>query len=162
VSVNGYEVRVDIQVRFRDVDALGHVNNAVFGTYFEMARVEYFKTLMGSVDARWFPFVIARLEMDYVAPVTLADALSCDIRVAAATRSTFTFEYLIRKRGSQEVVAQGRTVQVCYSHETKRSAPLDDALWERMVALRTGRGLAAPERTGKRTGSTDQEKEGSA
>ncbi|MFN4071655.1 MAG: acyl-CoA thioesterase, partial [Thermus caldifontis] len=66
--MEGFPVSVPIQVRFRDLDALGHVNNAVYLTYFEVARAAYFQRLKED----WLEkghFILARAEVDFLRPI---------------------------------------------------------------------------------------------
>jgi acyl-CoA thioester hydrolase len=98
-----------IEVRFQDLDAFGHVNNAVFATYLEQARVGYFRDVLG-LTTRDFRFVIANLEIDYRAAVTDLGPVSVRIAVSDCGRTSFTFEYQVHQ--GEELVAVGETVQV--------------------------------------------------
>jgi acyl-CoA thioester hydrolase len=130
----GYALAVPIEVRFRDIDAMGHVNNAVYFTYFENARVHYWRTLGGAGarggagSRREVTYVLARAECDYRSPATLEDLLACHVRVAAFGRTSFTFEYLLRDERSGRPVAEGRTVQAMYDYGRRRVRPLDESL----------------------------------
>ena len=65
------EFSTDIQVRFRDIDAMGHVNNAVYATYVEQARTEYFEEILEEgLDA--VSTVLASLELSYERPAARA------------------------------------------------------------------------------------------
>jgi acyl-CoA thioester hydrolase len=70
--VDDFAHETTVQVRYRDLDTLSHVNNAVYASYLEQARSEYFEGVTG-VDIRDGEMVIARLAIDYRAPVTAAD-----------------------------------------------------------------------------------------
>ena len=70
--MEGFPVRVRVDVRFRDLDPLGHVNNAVFLSYMELARIRYFQR----ISPDWLEeghFVVARMEVDYLRPILLGD-----------------------------------------------------------------------------------------
>ncbi|TKX52504.1 acyl-CoA thioesterase, partial [Halorubrum sp. SS7] len=62
----------DIDVRFRDIDAMGHVNNAVYATYIEQARTRYFRDVL-DVDISRASTVLASISIDFRSPVELAD-----------------------------------------------------------------------------------------
>lgn len=129
---------VPIQVRFRDLDALGHVNNAVYLSYFEVARVAYF----GRLERDWLEkghFILARAEVDFLRPILLGDAVEVGVRVVRLGRSSFDMEYLLRANG--EAAARGKTVQVWL--EGGKPAPLPQAIRKRIEALE-GRALLAP------------------
>lgn len=99
-----------VQVRFRDLDALGHVNNAVYATYLEAARVRYFREEYG-LGFRDLGFVVARLELDYRAPITDTDEVVVSIGVADVGETSFTLAYEIRD--DDTVAATAETVIVC-------------------------------------------------
>ncbi|MGC8968285.1 MAG: acyl-CoA thioesterase [Thermus sp.] len=128
--MEGFPVVVPVQVRFRDLDALGHVNNAVYLTYFEVARVAYFRRLKEDWLERGH-FILARAEVDFLRPILLEDPVEVGVRVVRLGRSSFEMEYRVEARG--EEAARGRTVQVWL--EGGRPAPLPEAIRERIRAL---------------------------
>jgi acyl-CoA thioester hydrolase len=140
----GFALAVPIEVRFKDVDAMGHVNNAVYFTYFENARIAYWKALGLSRPRGEVAYVLARAECDFRSQTTLEDDLVCLVRVGAFGRTSFTFEYLLRDRRSGRAVAEGRTVQVVYDYAARQPRPLDDDLKE---AIRRFEGRVIGDRT---------------
>lgn len=123
-----YPLSVPIEVRFRDMDSMGHVNNAVFFTYFENARIAYWRAVPAIRARKALDYILARAECDFRSPATVEDALACHIRVGSFGRSSFTFEYLLRDERTGRVVAEGRTVQAVYDYAEKRTRPLDPGL----------------------------------
>ncbi|HEY7499747.1 MAG TPA: thioesterase family protein [Vicinamibacterales bacterium] len=107
-----------IEVRFRDCDPLGHVNNAAYLTYLEQARLFYWRSLwgFGLDEAAARPGVImARAEIDYRLPARYGQTLDVRIEVAAIGRTSFTYDYeIVDEQG--RVVASARTVQVMYDY----------------------------------------------
>jgi len=133
--VEGFPVVVPIQVRFRDLDALGHVNNAVYLTYLEVARAAYFSRL----EPDWVGkghFILARAEVDFLRPILLQDPVEVGVRVVRLGRSSFDMEYLVLAAG--EEAARGKTVQVWL--EGGRPAPLPQEVRAR-IAVVEGRPL---------------------
>lgn len=129
-SMEGFPVSVPMQVRFRDLDALGHVNNAVFLTYFEVARAAY----LGRLERDWVEkghFILVRAEVDFLRPILLEDPVEVGVRVVRLGRSSFDMEYLLLARG--EEAARGKTVQVWL--EGGRPVPLPSAIRKRIEAL---------------------------
>ncbi len=124
----GYPLAVPIEVRFRDMDSMGHVNNAVFFTYFENARIAYWRAVPAIRSRRALDYILARAECDFRSPATVEDALACHIRVGSFGRSSFTFEYLLRDGRTGRVVAEGRTVQAIYDYALRKTRPLDPGL----------------------------------
>ncbi|MUW13827.1 acyl-CoA thioesterase [Halorubrum sp. CBA1125] len=100
----------EIPVRFRDVDALGHVNNAVYATYLEQARVEYIRDVLGA-DVTTEPTVLASLTIDYRRPVELADdAVTVTVAVDDVGRSSLTMSHEIRVDDGVAAEAEGTLV----------------------------------------------------
>ncbi len=140
----GFPLRVPIAVRFRDLDSMGHVNNAVFLTFFENARIAYWRAVPGIRSRRNLDYILARAECDFRSPVTLEDELVCHIRVASFGRTSFSFEYLLRDERSGRTVAEGRTVQVMFDYATRTARPVDEAI---RTAIAEFEGRAIPPRT---------------
>ena len=114
-----------VQVRFRDIDALGHVNNAVFLTYMEVARVAFARDVLHTARIEDIDFLVARIEIDYRRPVLLDDDLSCAMHVERLGRTSFVIAYVFTVRG--EVVAEGRSVQVFIDRASGRTKPVPPA-----------------------------------
>lgn len=117
-----------IEVRFRDLDALGHVNNAVYFTYMEMARVAYFKHLglIGESYPEPF-FIIAEAACQFKAPIDLNTKLRVEARVSRLGNSSFDMDYILIDGATERVMATGRTVQVVFDYAAGRSVPLPEA-----------------------------------
>ncbi len=122
----GYALVVPIEVRFRDVDSMRHVNNAVYFTYFENARIRYWSAVPGIGSRREIDYILAHAECDFRSPATTEDDLACHIRVLNFGHTSFVFEYLVRDERSGRTVATGRTVQVMYDYEAARAKPLPE------------------------------------
>ncbi len=118
-----------IEIRFNDIDAMGHVNNAAIVTYFEEGRKALFcDTLKGSTPGG-FNFIVARLECDYILPVRLEDRLLLNMRVSAIGTKSFGLAYtLIDATDENRVFARGSSVQVCYDYHRRQSIPVPEAL----------------------------------
>jgi acyl-CoA thioester hydrolase len=124
-----FRMTTALHVRFRDTDAMGHVNNAVYLTYLEQARVEYLKRVMGLTKPADFGIIIARVEIDYRSPVEIDDELVIGARVTQIGGASFDMAYRIVERKTGRVVAEARTVQVSfdYKHNKVRKLPQDVA-----------------------------------
>jgi acyl-CoA thioester hydrolase len=121
----------EIEVRFRDCDALGHVNNAVYLTYLEQARFAHWQRLTG-VTGIPRSFILARVECDYRAQATVGERLIVRLHVASVGNSSFTFEYEVVNGRTREVVATARTVQVMYDYAAGRSVRIPDDVRARL------------------------------
>lgn len=115
---------VDLAVRFRDIDAMGHVNNAVYATYLEHARARYFRDVVGAslVDA---DTVLAHLSLDYRAPIDLEDeTVTVALTVPRLGTSSIPMEYELLV--GDEVAATAESVQVVFDRETGTSRPIPE------------------------------------
>lgn len=123
-----FKVWEDIEVRFRDTDAMGHVNNAVYLTYLEVARQTYWKRFSRESDYARVPFVVASARIDFRAPLHVDEVARVALRAAWASRSSFGMQYVVRERDSERLVAEAETVQVTFDYEARRSIPVPDWL----------------------------------
>ena len=114
-----------IDVRFRDCDALGHVNNSVYLTYLEQARLHYWRALwgFGSTDSTAPGVIMARAEIDYRRPAHYGQVLEVKLALAAIGTTSFTYSYDITNEAG-ELVASARTVQVMYDYAQSKPVPI--------------------------------------
>ena len=114
-------------VRFRDCDAMGHVNHAVYFTYFEQCRLTCWRELTGTASPHT-RVIIARAECDYRAPAHFGDELEVRMTIGEIGRSSFGLAYeIVQVGGTAGVVAVGKTVMVCYDYAAGASMPLPEA-----------------------------------
>jgi acyl-CoA thioester hydrolase len=132
--LSGFRFTHALGVRFRDLDALAHVNNAVYLTYLESARIAYWMHVTGSSDLAQLDMILARVELDFRSPVRFGDELLAGVRCASLGRSSFVMEFRIVERGSGRLVAEARKVLVHFDHAAGRSSPLPEALRARLLA----------------------------
>lgn len=133
--MDGFPVVVEIEPRFRDTDAMGHVNNAVFLTYFEVARAAYWLRLTGVRRYHEVPFILAHVSADFRSPALVGDRLAVGMRVARLGRSSFEAEYRIVARGDERLVAEGRCVMVMFDYEKQASFPIPEDLRDKVRSL---------------------------
>jgi acyl-CoA thioester hydrolase len=127
--MSSYHYTSKIEVQFRDCDPLGHVNNAVYVTYFEIARFAYCRDALGFTieDAVGSEsFIMARVECNFRAQARLGDRLDVRIRVSDIGRSSFQFEYEIVQADGR-VVADGKSVQVSFDYRAQKSIPVPES-----------------------------------
>jgi acyl-CoA thioester hydrolase len=106
-----YPYVTEVDVRFRDLDLMGHVNNAVYASYLEEARVAYYDDVIG-VGVRELGFVLARLEIDYERPVRHGDEVRVGLRTADLGERSMETEYLIEADGDTAATAESVQVAV--------------------------------------------------
>jgi acyl-CoA thioester hydrolase len=121
-----FAYRHRLSVRFRDCDAMGHVNHAVYLTYFEQARLTFWRELTGT-PAPHTRVIVARAECDYRSPARFEEELEIRVGIGEIGRSSFALVYEIVHAATGRLVATGRTVLVSYDYTTAASIPLPDA-----------------------------------
>jgi acyl-CoA thioester hydrolase len=127
-----FRFSTELEVRWRDVDALGHVNNAVYFTYLEQARVHYVRELgLAPLDPRRIGFILAEASCAYESPLRLAEQVTVFARVEHIGHSSFTLDYRVIGTG-ERLAATARTVQVCYDYEVGHPIPVPDD-WRKAI-----------------------------
>jgi len=134
--LSGFPYVWPVEVRFRDLDALGHVNNAVFLTYLESARIAYWLELSGRSGLDGLDMILARVEIDYRAQAGYREQLDVGVRVAAVGRSSVTMELKVVARAPERLIAESRNVMVFFDYAANRSRPLPDDLRRKLLAER--------------------------
>ncbi|MCC6350416.1 MAG: acyl-CoA thioesterase [Candidatus Eisenbacteria bacterium] len=135
MSGTNWTVTAPLRPRFRDTDAMGHINNAVYVTYIEVARQEYWRAFKGDPDYRVVPFIFARVEMDFRSEALVHELLELCIRCSFIGDKSFGFEYEIREATTKRVVVTASSVQVFYDYATKRSLSCPPEMRARLEAF---------------------------
>jgi acyl-CoA thioester hydrolase len=110
------------RVRFRDCDAMGHVNNAVYSTYLEEARIG----VLGDLIA----FILARVEIDFRSELRAGEEVEVRTRCSRIGTKSFDLEHVIEADG--RVVAEAKSVLVSYDYDRGQSVPVPAGLRERL------------------------------
>ena len=119
------EIRIEIELRWRDLDTLGHLNQAVYHELLEEGRAALF-TRLGVIENGFF-FVLARVELDYRHEVRRDDSpVAVVLRVPSVGRSSVVVAHeIVLPDGT--VAAEGRSVLVAWDREQRRSRPLEES-----------------------------------
>lgn len=122
--------KTEIQIRFNDVDALGHVNNAVHVTWFELARIRFFDdTVGGDIDWEREGMILAHTSISYKTPIYLKDRIEVQTWFSKSGTTSFELMYeIIRKEidGSETICATGSSVQVCFNYKENKPVPVPE------------------------------------
>lgn len=123
------------EIRFGDIDAMGHVNNAVYLSYFEQARIHFFHELSdGKWDWNKDGILVAKNEINYLMPVFLTDKINILVSCTHVGNKSFTVTYEIF-RGT-ELCAKGLSVLVCFNYVEKATTAVPEVWREKLMALR--------------------------
>jgi|YelNatPaOPRAMG01_1025707.scaffolds.fasta_scaffold02117_17 acyl-CoA thioester hydrolase len=137
-DVNLFKHKIKIKVRFSDLDAMKHVNNATYLSYIEEARIAYFSEVlnrpMNSLD---FGAVIARIEIDYIQPVTLGDEIEIYTRVSKIGNKSSDVEniILVERNKKKIVAAEALTKLVSYDYDKLISKPISEEVKKKIQAF---------------------------
>jgi len=115
------------RVRFRDCDAMGHVNNAVYSTYLEEARIG----VLGDLIA----FILARVEIDFRSELHKGEEVEVRSRCSRIGTKSFDLEHVIAA-GDGRVVAEAKSVLVSYDYRRRESVPVPVVLRRRLDDLK--------------------------
>lgn len=125
----------EIDVRFRDIDALGHVNNAVYFTYFEQARIKFFEEHLGSWNWDENGLLLAHSEIDFMAPVYLNDKVTVETWCTSLGKKSlnFVYEVFTQKGGTSIKVTKGMSVLVCFNYQEKRTIEIPEVWKSKLI-----------------------------
>lgn len=132
-----FRYHYDVEVRFRDIDAMGHAHHSLPLVYVEEARAAWWRELVGRNDVGGMDYVLAEVTVRYQRRIEFPGRLDVGLRVAHVGEKSFVMEFEIRNEAGN-VVASGRTVQVMYDYEARRSVRLPEELRARMLAFEEG------------------------
>ena len=120
---------------WRDLDALGHVNNAVYLSYFEWARTKYWMELTGGTQPSDINFIVARTECNFRQQISFLEELELRVRIGEMRTSSFDFIYEIGRDSGRELAADGKVVVVLFDWEKNTKRVLDDSLRQKIAAF---------------------------
>lgn len=118
---------VEIDVRFSDLDAYGHVNNAVFFTYLETARTRLFLDRFIDFANNGLLFLVAKAECEYKQPINLGNRVVVDMHIERFGNSSFDLVYRLHD-GDDTTYATARTIMVCFDQKQNRTVAVPAAL----------------------------------
>lgn len=112
--------KTKIQIRFSDIDVMGHVNNAIYLNYFEQARMEFFSQFIPK-DWDWYKngLLLAKNEVEYFFPVRLNDEIYIETNCTKIGNKSFELEYSLFK--GDKLCCKGKSTLVCYDYNAKET-----------------------------------------
>jgi acyl-CoA thioester hydrolase len=117
-------MRFPLVTRYPDYDTKGHVNNAVYLTYFEMAKHMLWREVWKRDPDP--PFVVAEATVRFASSARIVDPLQIDISTREVRTRSWIWAFVITDARDERLVAEGQTVQVMYDYEQRRSIPIPD------------------------------------
>ena len=123
-----------VEVRFRDIDAMGHAHHSLPLVYWEEARARYWRDVAGRRDTGDIDYVMGELTVRWHRRILWPGRLTAGVRVTRAGRSSFEMAYGLWA-GDGELLASGRSTQVLFDYAAARSTPMDDETRRRLEAF---------------------------
>jgi acyl-CoA thioester hydrolase len=124
-----------IQVRFSDIDVMGHVNNAVYLSYFEMTRVHYFRELLGlEWDWKSHGILLVRNEIDYIKPILIQHVPEIHMFFEEAGSKSIRLSYEVKVAG--EIYTKGVSVMVSYDSRVGKTTIIPEEMKAALETLR--------------------------
>jgi acyl-CoA thioester hydrolase len=128
--LNGFRFVHREDVRFRDLDAIGHVNNGTYLSYLESARIAYWLHTTHRVEQglRALDMMLARTEIDYRTQLGWGEAVDIGVRIASMGNTSFVMQFRIEERTTRRLVAEAKKVLVHFDFGTQEKMALGEAL----------------------------------
>lgn len=131
----------DVQIRFNDIDILGHLNNTVYFSFFDTGKAFFFRHIMnGKIDWKRVETVIANIDCAYIAPVYFGEEIAVLTRCAEIHDKSFKLQQILVEKNTGELKTACETVMVSFDPETKKAVEMPqrwrDALEKSMAESR--------------------------
>lgn len=132
---------IPVQMRFNDLDVLGHVNNSVYFSYYDLGKTAYFTTVRkGAVDWDSVDLVVANVNCNFYAPVFFGEPISVVTRVEAIHEKSFKMHQRIVDTVTKEIKGECATIMVSYDAQEQGSKKLSDS-WIKAICEYEGKNL---------------------
>ena len=137
---DAFRHRTRLEVRFRDIDAFEHVNNASFFTYIEEARIKYILEVLKIAEVERLPLILAAVQIDFRKPILFGQVVEIGTRVDWIGRTSFSMSHRLTATPDDRLVAEAATVLVAYDYAAAGAMPVPDA-WRSAFGAWEGRDL---------------------
>ena len=128
--------RLPIQIRFSDVDVVGHVNNIVYMAYYDTGKAAFMGDLMGrKVTWKDVDTVVANIDCAFISPIFYGEQIEVLTTCSGIHDKSFRLLQMLREKDTGEVKSVCETVMVSFDPKTQKSAPLNPEWREKLSAL---------------------------
>lgn len=128
-----------IQVRFNDVDIMGHVSNTVYLNYYDAGKMDYFDRVLPGIDFTKLAVVGASIKVDYLEPIFMRNKIFVETRIAYLGTKSFTMEHLLVDN-EDKVLSTCTSVMVCFDVPSQSSRQIPDE-WRKCIIAFEGEQL---------------------
>ena len=123
-----FKFSTPIQVRYSDFDMLGHINNATFVTYIEVARLYYYIEIGWTLED--VSNVVAHLDLDFLAPILPGLKVNCRVKTSSIGSKSFQMIYELYSPEDDVIFAKGHSVQVCFEKKSGKTVNIPEHIRE--------------------------------
>lgn len=138
--MEGFRFVCPQDVTFRDLDVFGHVNNAVYLTYIENARIRYLRDVLGIESPEDLLVIVAKVHIDFLSRATLGETLDVGTRVSRIGTKSFDMDHEIHGPDGR-LVARAETTLVTFDYRGDSTMPVPD-LWRDRIETYEARDFA--------------------
>jgi len=128
-----YRFSLPIQVRFNDVDIMGHVSNTVYQNYYDAGKMDYFDNILPGLDYVNIGVVGASIKIEYLRPIFMQDKIYVETRIAILGTKSFTMDHRLVNMENGELLSTCCAVIVCYDIQNQRSRPLPETWRDNII-----------------------------
>lgn len=132
-----YRFSVPIQVRFNDVDIMGHVSNTVYQNYYDAGKMDYFDKIMPDLDYAAIGVVGASISIEYILPIYMRYRISVETRIAILGTKSFTMHHRLVNLETGELLSTCRAVIVCFDVASQKSRVIPEH-WRQAIIAHEG------------------------
>jgi acyl-CoA thioester hydrolase len=140
ININSYNFKhkTNVQVRFNDIDIVGHVNNAIYQYYYDFGKLKFMNSVFENI-INWNEsgFVLLNINIDYISPIYLNDNIIVETRIDEIKNKSIVIQQIIREQGSENekgVKSVAKSVMVAYNFTTKESIEIPNE-WRQKMKL---------------------------
>ena len=124
-NLTNFPFHVNIQTRWRDLDAFGHVNNAVFATYIETARGTLFQRWSLPFDGTGQSLIVASMNINYLKQLKHPSNIIVGLKINKVGKTSFNIEsYIFDERDTENPIARSNVVIVCFDFDNQKPVPV--------------------------------------
>ena len=125
---------IPIQVRFSDVDMMGHVSNTVYQTYYDAGKLHYFDEVLPEMDFINIGVVGASIKIDYLKPIFMKTRILVETHVTHIGTKSLTMEHQLVEEHTGDVLSTCSVILVCYNIKAQKSIPIPEN-WKKEIMI---------------------------
>ena len=133
--INGFRHELPVQIRFNDLDILGHVNNAVYQHYYDLARMDYFSRVIGQeINWKKTALVLANISIDFYKPVIMDEKIGVRSKVSIIGEKSLTMIQDLINLDSGETKSRNTAVMACFSTTENQTVSIPEKWKEKILS----------------------------